>query len=370
MTTWYQTDVLRLPMAGPEDTSALQAAFDDGLAAEDVLAVVSQTEGTGHARTLGSLALSLTLGRALGLAPEEIPGRIPMMMIGMTGGLMSPHHNIFLRREVAAPEVRPEEPRLALGVASTRELEPWLYGTAEQSRLTAEAVKQALDDAGMTPEEVTGVEIKLPAMTGPRLEAASEAGHPVSGGAGAVTTRAKGACALGVAAGLGEVDVEEITDEAIGSRHELHTLRGSVSAGAEQTAVRVLVIGNSRTSVSSLRAGYGVMGDQLDVSGVHQALKGAGIDAGPGPLASEQAARVRQVFVNCGADSVGAVRGRRHTILSDFLAGHSGIQAKAVANAVVASVTGDPMLLASAGAEHQGPLGSNLVNAIVEVQNA
>jgi cyanuric acid amidohydrolase len=55
---------------------------------------------------------------------------------------------------------------------------------------------------------------------------------------------------------------------------------------------------------------------------------------------------------------------------SDFLAGYAGIMAKAVANAIVASVVGDSMLLASAGFEHQGAPGSNLIAAIVQVENS
>jgi len=72
------------------------------------------------------------------------------------------------------------------------------------------------------------------------------------------------------------------------------------------------------------------------------------------------------VLVNAGADYVGSVRGRRHVLHSDFLSPFSGIQAKAVAHAVVATIVGDTMFLASAVAEHQGPPGANLVCVIAE----
>ncbi|MGI6583627.1 MAG: ring-opening amidohydrolase [bacterium] len=61
-------------------------------------------------------------------------------------------------------------------------------------------------------------------------------------------------------------------------------------------------------------------------------------------------------------------RGRRTTMKSDFLAGYAGIFAKAVINAIVGALIGDTMILASAGYEHQGPLGANLVAAIVETE--
>ena len=68
-----------------------------------------------------------------------------------------------------------------------------------------------------------------------------------------------------------------------------------------------------------------------------------------------------------GADALGTIRGRRTTMKSDYLAAYQGVFAKAVINAIVGSLIGDTMILASAGYEHQGPLGANLVAAIVRV---
>jgi len=56
--------------------------------------------------------------------------------------------------------------------------------------------------------------------------------------------------------------------------------------------------------------------------------------------------------------------GRRHTMGSDFLSGYSGHIAKAVAHAGVAAIAQDTLVLANAGAEHQGPPGANLVCVI------
>jgi len=230
--------------------------------------------------------------------------------------------------------------------------------------MVAEAVTAAISDGGMTPEDVTCVQIKCPAMTPERARSLSS----IPGGSlGAASSASKAASALGIAIGLGEITADVVTDEVVNRDRSLFTLRGSVSAGGEHTACRVLAFGNSTSSTSGLRSGCGVMTDQLDVSGITDALAAAGIDEPSSPLAPADAARVRQVFVNCGADLTGEVRGRRHTINSDFLAGQAGIMAKAVANAVVASVVGDPMILASAGAEHQGPTGANLITVLMEV---
>lgn len=357
-------NVHRLPMADPGDVSAV----DDAIAAREIdpseiIGVISQPEGTGYARALTMLQLSLLLGSHLGQTPDEVVGRVPMMMIGLCGGLMSPHHNIITRTETPADEPT-GDPRLAVGVANTRDLEPHELGSAHQATLVADAVTAAIADGGMTADDITCVQIKCPAMTPER--ATSLPAIP-GGSLGAASSASKAAAALGIAMALGEVSAEAVTDGAVNRDRSLFTRRGSVSAGGEQTACRVLAFGNSTSSSSPLRSGCGVMADQLDAAGVLDALAAAGLDAPANPLRPEDASRVRQVFVNCGADLTSEVRGRRHTINSDFLAGHAGIVAKAVANAVVGAVIGDPMILASAGAEHQGPPGSNLVTVLLEV---
>jgi cyanuric acid amidohydrolase len=259
---------------------------------------------------------------------------------------------------------------LIIGAANTRVLLPEEYGTLTQIELVAAAVKAAVADAGITDlADIHCVEVKCPAMTPARLADAAQRGKPVvSTNLGQASSLAKGASALGIALALGEVSADQLNDGVINRDRTLYTNRGSVSAGGEQSACRILVMGNSRRSVSRYRVGHGVMTDQLDTTGVYAALATAGLDATT-PLTPAQQQRVAQLFVNCGADAVSAVRDRRHTIHSDFLAGYAGIVAKAVANAVVASVVGDPMILASAGNEHQGAPGSNLVAAIVAVES-
>ncbi len=364
---WTEVEVFRAPMAAPEDVSQLRAWLDQGqLKAEEILGIIAQTEGTGYARGYTSLCLQLVLSQALGISTDEVFERIPMMMIGLCGGLMSPHYTIFSRRSVPAPAAAPADPRLTIGIANTRQLLPEEYGRSIQVQLVAEAVQEAITTAGITDlEDVHCVEIKCPAMTPARIQAAQERGAtPVSTHLGQASSYAKAASALGIGVALGEISADQISDGVINQDRSLYTQRGSVSAGGEQSACRILVMGNSATSISAYRVGHGVMQDQLDTQGIHQALQTAGLVGTP-PYTAEQQERITQVFVNCGADAVTSVRGRRHTIHSDFLSGYAGIMAKAVANGVVASVVGDTMILASAGFEHQGAPGSNLVAAIV-----
>lgn len=365
--TWTETGVYRLPMTAPEDVSGLQKLLETkAIAADDIVAIIAQTEGTGYARGYSALCMQLLLSEYLHLTSQAVFDRIPMMMIGLCGGLMSPHYTVFTRRTVAAPSSSPSGKRLTVGVANTRVLLPEEYGTLTQIKLVAAAVEEAIAQAGITDlADVHCVEVKCPAMTPARLQDAAQRGaEVVSSNLGQASSFSKGASALGIALALKEVTIEQLSDDVVNRDRSLFTQKGSVSAGGEQSACRILVMGNSDRSTSPYRVGHGVMVDQLDTQGVYAALSDAGLKVTP-PLTPEQQQQIVQMFVNCGADAVSAVRDRRHTMHSDFLAGYAGIIAKAVANAVVASVVGDPMILASAGNEHQGAPGSNLIAAIV-----
>lgn len=367
---WVDVGVFRLPMSTPEDVSELKVLLESGqIQAETIIGIIAQTEGTGYARGYASLCLQLLLADYLNISPQAVFDRIPMMMIGLCGGLMSPHYTVFTRHNVDAPVQPINGKRLTIGTANTRVLQPEEYGTLTQVKLVADAVQAAIADAGITQlEDVHCVEVKCPAMTPTRLEAAAQRGAAVvSTNLGQASSLAKGASALGIALALEEIPEAKLTEGVINRDRGLYTQRGSVSAGGEQSACRILVMGNSERSVSPYRVGHGVMADQLDTSGIYAALETAGLSPSQ-PLTAEQQQRIVQMFVNCGADAVTAVRDRRHTIHSDFLSGYAGIVAKAVANAVVASVVGDPMILASAGNEHQGAPGSNLIAAIVSAE--
>ena len=229
-----------------------------------------------------------------------------MMMIGLCGGLMSPHYTIFTRRVVEPPTaVNTSAKRLTVGVANTRVLQPEEYGTLTQIQLVAEAVKTAVADAGITDlADIHCVEVKCPAMTPARLEDAAQRGVAVvSNTLGQASSLSKGASALGIALAMGEVTEGQLSDAVINQDRSLYTNLGSVSAGGEQSACRILVMGNSVQSVSKYCVGHGVMGDQLDVTGIYIALSAAGMDATL-PLTPEQQKRITQMFVNCGADAV------------------------------------------------------------------
>src|SRR5690606_37197687 len=97
----------------------------------------------------------------LGLPLEAVDARLPRLMIGGTAGLMNPHVTLFIKRP--GRRVPGGPPRLAIGVASTRVLRPEEMGTRLQVELVADAVRQAMADAGISrAEDVTCVELKCP----------------------------------------------------------------------------------------------------------------------------------------------------------------------------------------------------------------
>ncbi|MCJ7618474.1 MAG: ring-opening amidohydrolase [Desulfobacterales bacterium] len=358
-------NVYRLPMAGPEDVSELEKLIDIGkIKPEEICAIIAQTEGDGYARGYASLSFELMLSQKLGITRQDVEKRIPMLMIGLTGGLMSPHYTVFTRKFVES-EGKGEK-RLTLGIKITRVLLPEEYGTVTQIKEVAKAVKEAMEEAGITSiEDVHCVEVKCPNLTAARIvDAESRSKTVVSKNFAEAGAKSKGASALGVALALGEIKEQDLSDEVICQNWDLYSKVASTSAGNEQVACKVIVMGNSDKSISKYRIGSGIMKDALDLEGAKKAFRDAGLVFDEAIPQGERE-RIATVFINAGADAKGNIRGRRTTMKSDFLAGYAGIMAKAVINAIVGSMIGDTMILASAGYEHQGPLGANLVAAIV-----
>lgn len=358
--------VYRLPMKGPDDVSELQELIEKNeINPKDISAIIAQTEGDGYARGYGALSFELMLSEKMDMTRKEVADRIPMLMIGLTGGLMSPHYTVFTKKEVEGN--LNGEKRLALGIKVTRPLLPEEYGTVAQIKEVAKAVTEAMKDAAITSiEDVHCVEVKCPNLTAERIaDAESRNKKVVSTNLAVAGSKSKGASALGVALALGEIKEEDLSNEAICSNWDLYSKVASTSAGNEQIGCKVVLLGNSDQSVSKYKIGSGVMEDTIDVEGAKEAFKSAGLEFDEVIPQSERD-RIATVFINAGADAKGHIRGRRTTMKSDFLAGYAGIIAKATINAVVGSMIGDTMILASAGYEHQGPLGSNLVAAIVK----
>jgi cyanuric acid amidohydrolase len=174
---------------------------------------------------------------------------------------------------------------------------------------------------------------------------------------------ARGATALGVAMALGEVAEADVTDEAITHDQRLFSRVASTSAGGELVACEIVLFANSPLAVAGLRIGHATLRDAVDVEGVLECLRSAGL-GGTGLPTAEERSRIAAVFAKATVGPSGEVRGRRTTMLSDADINWER-HARAALGAVIASVTGDPAIFVSGGTEHQGAPGEAPIAAIV-----
>ncbi|WP_422015627.1 ring-opening amidohydrolase [Reyranella sp.] len=354
-----QTKVLRLPTAGPQDTSPLAAAIEAGeLDPATIVAIVGKTEGNGcvndFTRGYATLALKLVLAGALGCPLSEIEKRVAIVMSGGTEGGLSPHLLVFCRE--AAPPPASAGPRLAIGVGLTRPFKPEEIGRAAQIQETAAAVTSAMKDAGITtPHDVHFVQIKCPLLTKDRIEEAAKRGAATAtDDTYHSMALSRGASALGVALALGEV--RDAPEEAVCRDWSLYSRVASTSSGVELLRNEIVVLGNAHGWSGDLLIDHDVMRDAIDAGAAHRILGRLGVTGED----------VTAVLAKAEAAPSGAIRGRRHTMLDDSDI-HSTRHARALVGGVLAGVIGDTMLYVSGGAEHQGPAGGGPIAIIGRV---
>jgi cyanuric acid amidohydrolase len=278
---------------------------------------------------------------------------------------MSPHATVFTKSDESGK--KDGKKRLAVGVWNTRDLLPEEIGSRVHSEVVAAAVREAMQDAKIKDSsDIHFVQIKCPLLTSDRIKAAEERGKRV------VThdtlksmAFSRGASALGIAMALGEVEDAKVSDSTICNDWNLYSNVASTSAGIELMNNEVVVMGNSSDSGSDFVIGHSTMQDSIDIDAVRSALKNVGIDADP-CISRKDASRLVNVFAKAGAHPKGEVRGRRTTMLTDSDIS-STRHARAVVNAIIAAVTGDPMVYVSGGSEHQGPPGGGPIAAIARL---
>jgi len=363
-------DVVKFQMAGPEDVSGLAEAVNNGtIAASDVQAIISKTEGNGRvndfSRPYALHAFEDYLMESLSISRGEVQARCAMVMSGGCEGVMSPHAVAFTKKEVPDGTPSPGEKRLAIGLGFTRDLLPEELGTMTHIDLVAEAAETALKEAGVESlDDVGYVQVKCPLLTSDRINDAASRGKKV---VSTDTTRSmslsNGCSALGAAVGLGEIDRDNLKPEDVCSRGDLYSEMVSCSAGVELMRSEVIVIGNAANSVSKYKIGRALLQHLIDADGVRQALKNAGLQF-EGLPSQVDLDRVVHVLAKAGAPWDGLLLGKRTTLLTDSVLGTRPV--RAVANSVIASVVQDPAVYVSAGLVfHQGPVGGGVVAAII-----
>jgi cyanuric acid amidohydrolase len=361
-------EVRKVPIHSVADASELAKLIDSGvLHADRVVAIIGKTEGNGgvndYTRIIADRAFREVLVEKG--APADQVKQVPIVWSGGTDGVISPHATIFATiPDGEAPAS--DEPRLTVGFAMSEQLLPEEIGRTPMVTKVAEAVKVAMQRAGITdPADVHYVQTKTPLLTIHTIRDAKSRGETVwTEHTHESMDLSNGCTALGIAVALGEIEMP--SDEDVMHDRSLFSSVASCSSGVELDQAQVVVVGNARGIGGRYRIGHSVMKDALDQDGIWAAIKDAGLDLPERPRTDDLDGRLVNVFLKCEASGDGMVRGRRNAMLDDSDV-HWHRQIKACVGGVTAAVTGDPAVFVSVSAAHQGPDGGGPVAAIVDL---
>jgi cyanuric acid amidohydrolase len=359
-------EVAKVELKSVQDASGLETRIRAGrFTADQVVAVIGKTEGNGgvndFTRILADQAFRRVLERHGKRSAEEI-GRIPMVWSGGCDGVITPHATVFAQDDRHGPA---GQSRLVIGTAMSAEIQPEDIGRPAMVEKIAEAVRTAMREAGLEdPADVHYVQTKTPLLTIEAVRDAERRGQTVFGEVHESMGVSNGTTALGIAVALGEIPMPRA--EQICKDLDLYSSVASCSSGVELTRGQIVLMGNRAGAGGRYRIGHGLMRDALDLDGIYDAIRGAGLDLPARPRAEDLGGRLVNCFIKCEADRRGILRGRRQIMLDDSDVHHHR-HAKAAVGAVAAAAIGDPAVFVSVDAMHQGPHGGGPVIAIVDV---
>ncbi len=363
-------EVAKVELKSVRDASPLAAVIASGaFDADEVVAVIGKTEGNGgvndFTRILADQAFREVLASHGSRADADI-AQIPMVWSGGCDGVITPHATVFAR--TADQGGATDEPRLVIGAAMSDTIAPEDIGRPAMVSTVAEGVRRAMRDAGITdPADVHYVQTKTPLLTTETIAEARSRGHSTftedtleSMGISNGTT------GLGIAVALGEVEMPDAA--AICRNLDLYSSVASCSSGVELDQAQIVLFGNRAGAGGRYRIGHSVMSDALDIGGIYEAIRNAGLELGDRPAAEDLDGRLVNCFIKCEADRRATLRGRRQIMLDDSDVHHHR-HIKGAVGAVAATAIGDPAVFVSVDAMHQGPHGGGPVIAIVEPRN-
>src|SRR2546421_5704145 len=339
-------EVAKIELKTVQDASGLEACIARGqLAADQVIAVIGKTEGNGGVNDFTRILADQAFRRVLqkyGERSEAEIAAIPMVWSGGCDGVITPHATVFARNAKRGPA---SKSRLAIGTAMSAELLPEDIGRAAMAEKIAAAVKAAMRDAGIDdPSDVHYVQTKTPLLTIESVRDAERRGKHVACEVHDSMGVSNGTTALGVGVALGEIGLPKA--EQICRDLDLYSSVASCSSGVELTQAQIVLLGNKAGAGGRFRIGHAVMRDALDIDGVYDAIRDAGLKLPERPRAADLGGRVVNCFMKCEADRRGTLRGRRQIMLDDSDVHHHR-HSKAAVGGVAAAASGDPAGLVS-----------------------
>jgi barbiturase len=358
-------EAAKIEFKNVQDASGLEACIARGqFSADEVIAVIGKTEGNGGVNDFTRILADQAFRRVLqkhGKRSEAEIAAIPMVWSGGCDGVITPHATVFARNGKTGQS---SKSRLAIGTAMSAELLPEDIGRPAMVEKVADAVKAAMRDAGIDdPKDVHYVQTKTPLLTIESVRDAEARGRHVACEVHDSMGVSNGTAALGIALALGEIKPPRA--EQICRNLDLYSSVASCSSGVELTRAQVVLLGNKAGAGGRYRIGHALMRDALDLDGIYEAIRNAGLDLPARPRAEDLEGRLVNCFIKCEADRRGTLRGRRQIMLDDSDVHHHR-HAKAAVGGVVAAAIGDPAVFVSVDAMHQGPHGGGPVIAIID----
>lgn len=358
-------EVAKVELKTVQDASGVAALIEAGrFGADQVIAVVGKTEGNGgvndFTRILADQAFRAVLKKH-GTRGEAEIHNVPMVWSGGCDGVITPHATVFARNDKTGPA---DKSRLVIGTALSAELLPEDIGRPAMVEKVAAAVKAAMKDAGITdPKDVHYVQTKTPLLTIDSVLDAEKRGQTVACEVHESMGVSNGTTALGIAVALGEVAMPRA--DQICKDLDLYSSVASCSSGVELTQAQIVLLGNKPGAGGRYRIGHAVMKDALDIDGIYDSIRNAGLDLPERPRASDLNGKLVNCFMKCEADRTGQLRGRRQIMLDDSdVSWHRHI--KAAVGGVAATAIGDAAVFVSVDAMHQGPQGGGPCIAIID----
>lgn len=359
-------EVVKIEIKSVMDASGLEAHIQKGtFKADEVVAVIGKTEGNGgvndFTRILSDQAFRSVL-KNMGARSEAQIKEIPMVWSGGCDGVITPHATVFAQN---GKNGSAGKPRLAMGTALSPKLLPEDIGRPAMVEKVAEGVRLAMKNAGITDvKDVHYVQTKTPLLTIESVQDAHARGKDVACEVHESMGVSNGTTALGIAVALGEIKMPK-ADE-ICHNLDLYSSVSSCSSGVELDQAQIVLLGNKEGAGGRYKIGHGIMKDALDIDGIYDAIRNAGLDLPERPRSADLDGKVVNCFMKCEADRSGRLRGRRQIMLDDSDVHHHR-HSKAAVGGVAATALGDPAVFVSVDAMHQGPHGGGPVIAIVDV---
>jgi cyanuric acid amidohydrolase len=358
-------EVAKVELKSVQDASGMEALIKKGqFRADEVIAVIGKTEGNGgvndFTRMLADQAFRTAL-RKLGSRSEQAIADIPMVWSGGCDGVITPHATVFARNDKTGPA---NKSRIAIGTALSAELLPEDIGRPAMVEKVADGVRAAMRNAGIDdPADVHYVQTKTPLLTIDMVRDAHARGRDVACEVHESMGVSNGTTGLGIAVALGEIKMPK--GEEICRNLDLYSSVASCSSGVELTQAQIVLLGNKNGAGGRYRIGHAVMKDAIDIDGIYDSIRSAGLDLPERPRAEDLKGRVVNCFMKCEADRRGTLRGRRQIMLDDSdVPWHR--HSKGAVGGVAAAALGDPAVFVSVDAMHQGPQGGGPCIAIID----